>query len=410
MTNPFIEAQEKISFACEKLGIAKDAENVLKIPMREVKVAIPVKMDSGEVKVFTGYRVQHNNFRGPHKGGIRFHQQVNLDEVKALATWMSIKCAVVGLPLGGGKGGVVVNPKELSQNEIERLARGFIRKIYDVIGPDKDVPAPDVNTNSQIMDWMVDEYAKLTGKKELAVITGKSLDNGGSLGRDTATARGAQFCLHEYADLNNLSLENMKVAVEGFGNAGYNFAKLVEKDGAKVVAVSDSRGAVYNPDGINVEELMQWKKQNKTVKDYPNATNINMGELFGVECDVLALAALENSVHVENCDLVKAKVVVELANGPVTGEADKKLYERDVTVIPDILANAGGVTVSYFEWLQNKKDDYWSKERVDEELSKVMKASYSNVEKISKEHNVSLRLAAYILAVKRIYNSWKDNQ
>ncbi|RME54296.1 Glu/Leu/Phe/Val dehydrogenase [Candidatus Woesearchaeota archaeon] len=408
MTNLFIEAQEKISFACEKLGIPKDASEVLKHPMREVQVKIPVKMDSGEVKLFTGYRVQHNNFRGPHKGGIRYHQQVNFDEVRALATWMSIKCAVVGLPLGGGKGGIVVNPKELSELELERLSRGFIRKIYDVIGPDKDVPAPDVNTNSKIMDWMVDEYSALVGRKELAVITGKSVGNGGSLGRDTATARGAQFCLHQYSSLKGMDLTQSSLAIEGFGNAGYNFAKLLSGEGVKVVAVSDSRGAVFNAEGLDVEDLMKWKQQTKSVKDYPKAQNIAMSELYSTDCDILALAALENSIHAENYGNVKAKVIVELANGPVTADADNAFFNKGVTVIPDILANAGGVTVSYFEWLQNKDNEYWSKEKVDEELSKVMKESYNKVVEVSEQHNVSLRLAAYILAVKRIYDAWKD--
>jgi len=403
MTNPFKDAQEKIGQVCEMLGLAKDVTKVLQNPMREVSVNIPVKMDNGEIKLFSGYRVQHNNYRGPFKGGLRFHQQVDIDEVKALATWMSIKCAVVNLPLGGGKGGVIVNPKELSQGELERLSRGFIRTIYEIIGPNKDVPAPDVNTNSQIMDWMVEEYSSLVGKQEYAVITGKSVGKGGSLGRDTATARGAQFCLQANTELNG-----KKVVIEGYGNAGFNFAKLIENDGAKVVAVSDSRGAVYNPEGIDSNELMEWKKENKTVKDFPKAKNIEMKDLFGLECDILALAALENSVHVENQSEVKAKVIIELANGPITAEANKLLFERGVVVIPDILANAGGVTVSHFEWMQNVADDYWSAEKVDEDLALVMKRSYEDVAAMAKEHNVDLRTGAYLIAVKRIYEAKKD--
>ncbi|MEA3379072.1 MAG: Glu/Leu/Phe/Val dehydrogenase [Nanoarchaeota archaeon] len=407
MINPFKEAQEKIGHAGRILGLKEDLIKVIQAPKREVKIAIPIKMDDGKLNIFEAYRVQHNNSRGPCKGGLRFHQKVDLDEVRALAVWMSLKCAVVGIPFGGGKGGIVVNPKKLSETEIEKLSRGFIRAMQDILGPDKDVPAPDVNTNSRIMDWMEDEYSKIVGKKTLSVITGKSVGNGGSVGRDTATARGAQFVLQEFCKKNNIILKGKRIILEGYGNAGYNFARLIVDDGAKLIAVSDSRGKVYNGQGIEPDELMEWKKKNKTVKDYPKAENAD--DILALDCDILVPAALQDSIIDKNAGDIKAKVILEVANGPVSESASKILFEKGIVVIPGILANAGGVTVSYFEWVQNNEDNYWDAVKVDNKLMKIMKIAYADVSDKSKEFNVDLKTGAYILAVERLCKAMAKN-
>ena len=399
--NPFENAQKVVEKAGRILNLEEHEIEVLKNPQREVRVKFPVSMDDGSVKVFEGFRVQHNNFLGPYKGGIRYHPQVDFDEVRALATWMSIKTSVVGLPLGGGKGGVICDPREMSSKELENLTRGFVQKIYPVIGPKVDVPAPDVYTNSQIMDWIVDEYSKQTGKEKediLGVVTGKSLDNGGSLGRDIATARGGQFVLREAVG----SLKGKRIAIQGMGNAGSNFAKLIVEDGAKVIGVSDSKSAIYSEEGFDILKLLEYKKENGSVKGFMDSKEISNSELLNLECDVLVPAALENQITSENVSSVRTKVILELANGPLTPEADKVLFEKNILVLPDILANAGGVTVSYYEWYQNIHKEKWSFEKVDAKLEKVMIESTKNVLEKAKELEIGPRLAAYVVSVERI--------
>ncbi len=408
-TNPHENAKNIIRKAAELINLEEWKTNILLNPQKEISVSFPVKMDDGSIKLFQGYRVQHNNARGPYKGGIRYHQDVNLNEVRALATLMSIKCAVVDIPLGGGKGGVVCNPKEMSQQELEKMTRAFTRSIAQNIGPDKDILAPDVYTNSQIMDWIVDEYAKATKKQTkdvLGVVTGKSLENGGSIGRDTATARGAQFVLREAVEKGYTSLKELKhakVVIQGYGNAGFNFAKLLyQQDKCKIIAVSDSKGGIFNKDGLNPEEVLQHKKTNGTVVGFPNSTQISNKELLQLECDILAPSALENVITKENADKIKSKIVIELANGPITPEADNILYKKKITVLPDILANAGGVTVSSYEWQQNLTNEKWSAEKINNMLEKTMRTNSSDVFTKAKKYNVNNRISAYILAINRI--------
>ncbi|TKJ17661.1 glutamate dehydrogenase [Candidatus Woesearchaeota archaeon B3_Woes] len=406
--NPHENAKNIIKKASEIINLEEWKTNILLNPQREISVSFPVKMDDDTIKLFKGYRVQHNNSRGPYKGGIRYHWDVDLDEVRALATWMSIKCAVVDIPLGGGKGGVVCNPKEMSEKELERMTRAFTRAIAYNIGPDKDIPAPDVYTNSQIMDWMVDEYAKTTKKQPkdvLGVVTGKSLENGGSIGRDTATARGAQFVLRESIEKGYTSLKELKnasVVVQGFGNAGFNFAKLLHEDKCKIIAVSDSKGGIFNKEGLNPEEVLEYKKRNKTVIGFPNSTELSNEEVLELECDILAPSALGNVITKENADKLNTKIIVELANGPITQEADNTIYKKSIVVLPDILANAGGVTVSSYEWQQNLVNEKWDAEKVDTMLEKTMRTNALTVLETAKKHNTNNRVGAYILAINRI--------
>ncbi len=388
---------------------------ILLNPQREVSVSFPVRMDDNSIKIFQGFRVQHNNSRGPYKGGVRYHWDVSLDEVKGLAMWMTIKCAVTNLPLGGGKGGVICNPSEMSKGELERMTRAFTRAIADVIGPEKDIPAPDVYTNAEVMGWIVDEYSKCTGKLKqeiLGVVTGKAVGQGGSLGRDAATARGGQFALREAVEKGFTKIKqlaNARVAVQGFGNAGMNFSQLVGQDKCKIIAVSDSRTGIYDENGLDVEKVMKYKKENRSLENFPDAKTITNEELLELDCDVLVPSALHNVITKSNADKVNAKIIVELANGPVTSEADEILRKNNVFVIPDVLANAGGVTVSYYEWQQNLKKEKWDAEKVDKMLEKTMRQSAFRVFETARGNDSDNRTGAYILAMKRLAESIKKN-
>ena len=370
----------QINKASDLMELNKDIRAVVSNPQRIVEGNIPVRMDDGSLRIFKGYRVEHNNAPGPYKGGIRFHEQVDLEEVKALSAWMTIKCSVVGIPLGGGKGGVIVNPKELSEKELEKLTRGYTRLIEPVIGPDRDVPAPDVNTTAQIMEWIADEYSKIRGEDVRGVVSGKPIAAGGSKGRDIATALGGFYVLSQIAVEEELDKKGMKVVIQGFGNAGANMSKMLAADGYQVVGVSDSRGGLYCTHSFNPEEVIACKVEEGSVRECgvvasklhemegASCQMTSNEDLLEADCDVLILAALENQITAENADKIKAKIIIELANGPVSPEADEILARRRVMVVPDILANAGGVTVSYFEMLQNADDNYWSEEEVVEKL------------------------------------------
>jgi glutamate dehydrogenase (NAD(P)+) len=409
--DPFEITIQQLERAAEFMEISEEALEFLKRPQRVLIVSIPVKMDDGSVKVYTGFRVQYNWARGPTKGGIRYHPEETLGTVKALAAWMTWKTAVLELPYGGGKGGVICNPKTMSENELENLSRGYIREIYDIISPYSDVPAPDVYTNPKIMGWMMDEYESIVRRKSPAfgIITGKPLSIGGSLGRIDATSRGAAYTIREAAKILKMDLKGASLAVQGYGNAGYYMAKL-GKDmlGMKVVAVSDSRGGIYNPDGIDPDEVLRWKQENGSVKDFPNTTNISNEELLELEVDVLAPAAIEEVITKDNADNINSKLVAEVANGPVTPEADEILWEKKVFQIPDFLCNAGGVTVSYFEWVQNITGEYWTLEEIHNKLDKKMTKAFHDVYNVCKERNIHMRDAAYIVAVSRVYQAMLD--
>lgn len=405
--NPFEIAKEQVKMACDKLGLDPAVYEILSRPKKIVEVSIPVKMDDGSIRVFTGFRSQHNNAIGPTKGGIRFHPDVTIDEVKALSTWMTFKCSVVGIPYGGGKGGIIVNPKELSQGELERLSRGFINAIYEEIGPNKDVPAPDVNTNGQIMAWMVDEYNKISRVDSPGVITGKPLNIGGSKGRVVATGLGVAITVREAAKRIGLDLNDAKVAIQGFGNVGSYAALTLEGYGAKVVAISNSRTCIYNENGLNIKELMKYNNDNNNIAGFQGSKEIDKNDILTLDVDILIPAALENVITSENADRIKAKIISEGANGPTTPEADEILYRKEIMAIPDILANAGGVTVSYFEWVQNLYGFYWTEEEVLNREEQLMVDAFNNVYEISKEHNVNMRTAAYMASVKRVAEAMK---
>jgi len=401
--NPFQTAQQQLDEAAKVLKLDPAVHELLRWPMREFHVRIPVRMDNGSVKVFEGFRVQYNNARGPTKGGIRFHPEETFDTVRALAAWMTWKTAVVDLPLGGGKGGVVCNPKEMSQGELERLSRGYIRALGHYIGPDIDVPAPDVYTNPQIMAWMMDEYEKLTGHSAPGVITGKPLPLGGSAGRGDATARGGIYAVREAAKVLGLELKGAACAIQGYGNAGQFAHKLAtEILGLKVVAVSDSKGGIYKADGLLFDEVVKFKRENGTVVGFPGAEKIANPELLELDVTVLFPAALENVITEDNADRIKAKIVAELANGPTTPEADVILHQKGVYVIPDFLCNAGGVTVSYFEQVQNAYNFYWSEEEVHKLLDERMTRAFHAVHEAAQEYGVHNRLGAYAVAVARV--------
>lgn len=429
MANVFKNAMKQLAKASEYLNIETGILEQLKKPKRLLQFSIPVKMDNGMTKVFEGYRVQYNDARGPFKGGIRFHSQTNLDEVKALSFWMAIKTAVVGIPMGGGKGGVTVDPKKLSKGELERLSRGYVVALKDFIGSDKDVPAPDVNTNPQIMAWMVDEFSKIKGYNDLGVFTGKPLELGGSKGRIEATGLGGFFVFEELA--KKLSAKGgsasggkptqTTVAVQGFGNVGYFISEFLHNAGYRVVAVSDSRGGIYDKrhQGMNPKNLLKQKQDQGfnngcycigSVCDCENYTKISNAKILELPVDVIVPAALESVITEKNAGRIKAKVILEMANGGVTPEADVKLNKKDKIVVPDVLANAGGVTVSYFEWLQNKQNYYWGEKEVNEKLEKIMKDSFNEVWKIKEQYRVDLRVAAFILAVQRIAENMEIRQ
>lgn len=398
---------KQLDQAAKYLEGYKEFIDVLRIPQRQVQISIPVRMDSGEIRIFEGYRVQYDNHRGPYKGGIRFHAETDLNEVKALAFWMTIKCAVVDIPYGGGKGGVTVDPKQLSEAELERLTRGWTHAMRHVIGPKTDIPAPDVNTNAQVMAWIADEYGRTDGGFAPAVVTGKPLQIGGSRGRESATAQGAFYCLEDLVEHLSFEPGKTRIAIQGFGNAGAHFAHLAHQAGFIVIAVSDSRGAVYSDSGLDPMAVMRHKKEIGSVVGAPGTTTIKGEELFALDCEVLAPAALENAITAENADQIKAKAILELANGPTTPEAEAILLEKGVLIIPDVLANAGGVTVSYFEWVQNNQGYYWSEEEVLEKLKPIMKRSFRNVWEKKSDLHVDMRTAAFVLAIERIVQTMK---
>jgi glutamate dehydrogenase (NAD(P)+) len=400
--NAWAVAQQQFDLAAEKLNLDPGLRQVLREPRRELTVHFPVKMDDGSVRVFTGYRVQHNLGRGPAKGGIRYHQDVSLDEVKALAMWMTWKCAVVGIPYGGGKGGVIVDPKKLSMKELEGLSRRFFTEIEVLVGPERDIPAPDVNTTPQVMAWFMDTYSMHQGYTVPGVVTGKPISLGGSEGRNEATARGCVYTIVEAARHLGLDLKTARVAVQGFGNAGSIAARLISDEGSTVVAVSDSTGGIHNPKGLDVGRVVNWKKEHGTVQGFPGATDISNAQVLEVDCDILIPAALENQITDRNAGRIKAKVVAEAANGPTTPEADQILARNGVFMIPDILCNAGGVTVSYFEWVQDLNRDHWSEPVVNEKLREIMVKAFDETLAISKRESCDMRTAAYLLAVERV--------
>jgi len=409
--DPFEVAIKQLDRASEYMNISEEALEFLRRPMRILEVSVPVKMDDGSVKVFTGFRVQYNWALGPTKGGIRFHPEETLNTVKALAAWMTWKTAVMGLPYGGGKGGVIVNPKELSVRELENLSRSYVRAVYEVISPYTDIPAPDVYTNPQVMAWMLDEYEWISRRRDpsFGVITGKPLSIGGSVGRIDATSRGAVYTIREAASRIGLELKGATIAIQGFGNAGYYLAKLApEILGAKVVAVSDSKGGIYNPNGLDADQVLRWKRESGSVKDFRGADNISNEDLLELDVDILAPAAIENVITKENADNISAKLVAEVANGPVTPEADTILYEKGIFQIPDFLCNAGGVTVSYFEWVQNINGFYWDEDMVYSRLDDMMTRAFTRVYSVYKERGIHMRDAAYVVAVERVYKAMVD--
>ena len=401
MQNPFNDATAQLDKVAKLKNFGDEFIANLKQPNRDIKVSIPVQMDDGTLKIFEGYRVEYNNVLGPYKGGIRFHPDTNVDEVKALAFWMSLKCAVIGIPMGGGKGGITVNPKVLSKGELERLSRGWIGRFSDILGPHKDVPAPDVNTTAEIMAWMADEYEIITGDKTGAVITGKPVDKGGSLGRDTATAQGGFYAFE--ALKTNLGLNNKcKVIIQGFGNAGSNAALIWNRAGHTIIAISDSTGGVYNPDGLDIDKLLVHKEKTGSVLGFSDSKDITNEDLLELDCDLLIPAALEGVITIKNANNIKAKAILELANGPTSPEADKVLFEKGIPVVPDILANSGGVAVSYFEWDQNLKNEHWSETDVFNKLQPMMELSANQILKMANESKTDLRMGAFILALERI--------
>jgi len=401
--NLFEVAQRQLDECAKILKLDPDIHAILRVPARELKVSLPIRMDDGTIRVFQGFRVQYNDARGPTKGGIRFHPDETIDTVRALAAWMTWKCALLDLPLGGAKGGVICNPKEMSQAELERLSREYIRAIYQFIGLDKDIPAPDVYTNPQIMAWMMDEYSKITGKNQFGVITGKPLILGGSAGRNDATARGGIYTLREAAKECGIDLKKATVAVQGYGNAGYYGAYLAKSLlGCKVVAISDSKGGIFTKEGLDPEAVREHKIRTGSVINFPNTKAISNEELLELKVDILIPAALENVITKKNAPNIKAKIIAELANGPTTPEADDILYKDGVHVIPDFLCNAGGVTVSYFEMVQNLHMYYWDEKEIHQRLDKKMTAAYHSVLNTSKKYNINMRQASYILAVERV--------
>ncbi len=400
--NPFAVAQRQFDLTADRLNLAPGLRAILREPHRALTVQFPVKMDDGNVRVFTGYRVQHNMSRGPAKGGIRYHQDVTLDEVKALSMWMTWKCATVGIPYGGGKGGVVVNPKLLSDCELEGLTRRFASEISIIIGPERDIPAPDVNTNSQTMAWIMDTYSMHMGYTVPAVVTGKPLALGGSEGRNEATARGAVFCIDQAAAELGMNLAKSRTAIQGFGNAGAIAAQLMTAEGSTIVAVSDSRGAIARPEGLDVEKVIRWKQEQGSVAGFPGAREISNAELLEIDCDILIPAALESQITGTNAERIQARLIAEAANGPTTPDADEILFKNGKFMIPDILCNAGGVTVSYFEWVQNLNRDVWNEATVNAKLKEIMHKSFKTTLAMAKKEKVDMRSAAYLVAVHRV--------
>lgn len=406
--NPFEMALKNFEIAADTLDLDKNIRERIRLPERELTVNFPVKMRDGSIKVFTGYRVQHNTARGPAKGGIRYHPNVTLDEVRALASWMTWKCAVMGIPFGGGKGGVTCNPKEMNQEELENLTRRYTTEISIIIGPERDIPAPDVYTNPQIMAWIMDTYSMAKGYSIPGVVTGKPLAIGGSKGRNEATARGCVYVIEEATKHLDINLTNARIVVQGFGNAGSIAARLIHDDHkSKVIAVSDSKGGIYNKAGLDPHKVIAHKEKTGSVVGFPEADSITNEELLTLECEVLIPAALENVITREIAPKINAKIVAEAANGPTVPEADAILFNNDVFVLPDILANAGGVTVSYFEWVQDNYSFFWNELDINSRLQELIVSSFNDVLKTSKKYNIDLRRAAYVLAVERVAEAIK---
>jgi len=385
-------------------NLTNEEMEILKYPKRVIEVAVPVKMNNGKIKVFTGYRVQYNDIRGPFKGGIRFHPDVNLDEVQSLSFWMTIKCAVANIPYGGGKGGITVDVKELKIDEIERMTRSYVRAIADFVGPDKDIPAPDVYTNPQIMAWFMDEYSRIKGINVPAVVTGKPIEIGGSLGRDTATGQGAFYVLEGVLEKISAKKNEQTIAIQGFGNAGMHLAKIAYQNGYKVVAVSDSKIGLFDENGLNISEVAAYKENNKTLQGY-GAQEISNQELLELNVSVLAPSALEGVITKKNVNNIKAKIILEVANGPTSPEADEILFNNKQIVVPDVLVNSGGVIVSYFEWVQNIRHFYWDMDKVQENLKKRILDSLDDVWNYSHKYEADLRTGAYIVATERLISA-----
>lgn len=404
--NPFKSALKQLDKAAQLIDLDKDIHERLKLPKRELRVAVPVKMDDGSTKVFEGYRVQYDDTRGPCKGGIRFHWETDINEVKALAFWMTFKCATVGIPYGGAKGGITVNPKELSEGELEKLSRSFIRQLGDYIGPDKDIPAPDVYTTPQIMGWMMDEFSQMHQKNVPGVITGKPLEIGGSEGRGYATAQGGVYCILKLAEKLKFK-KGAAVVIQGFGNAGAYMAKILSTKGYKIIAVSDSKGGILDTKGLDPVKVEKHKAKTGAVADFEGAKNITNKQILELKCEILIPAALENQITDKNAGHVKATAILELANGPTTPEADEKLIKKGIVLVPDILANAGGVTVSYFEWVQNLANYYWTEKEVLERLKPIMEKSFDLVWANKEKYKCDMRTGAYVLATTRIADAMK---
>ncbi|MDR3740691.1 MAG: Glu/Leu/Phe/Val dehydrogenase [Terracidiphilus sp.] len=405
--NAYDVALENFDAAADALGLDNDVREMIKYPERVLMVTVPVRMDNGHIRRFEGYRVQHSFVRGPAKGGIRYHPQVTLDEVKALATWMTWKCAVVNIPFGGAKGGITCDPKHMSQGELERMTRRYTSAILPLIGPEQDIPAPDVYTNPQTMAWIMDTFSMTKGYPIPGVVTGKPISLGGSLGRNEATGRGVFYTIQSACEYLNMTLKGARVVVQGFGNAGSVTAQLLHEAGAKVIAVSDSTGCVYNPRGLDIPNLMHLKVLTGNVAGFPEAEMIRPDELLALECEILVPAALENTIDAENAASVRARIVAEAANGPVTPAADRILDAKGVFLIPDILCNAGGVTVSYFEWVQDEQHLFWEAQDVYDRLERVMKTSFRDVLKIHDERTVPMRLAANMVGIGRVAEAVK---
>ncbi|HEY7781689.1 MAG TPA: Glu/Leu/Phe/Val dehydrogenase [Ktedonobacterales bacterium] len=400
--NPYTMAVAQFDAAADRLKLSEDLRQILRKPKRELTVNFPVRKDDGSVHVYTGFRVQHNINRGPAKGGIRYDADVSLDEVRALAMWMTWKCAVVDIPFGGAKGGVIVNPKKLSNAELERLTRRYATEISLFIGPNSDIPAPDVNTTPQVMAWIMDTYSMHRGYSVPAVVTGKPLAIGGSEGRVEATATGVAAVVDMAAADLKMPLRGARVAVQGFGNAGSIAAQLLAKKGCRVVAVSDTQGGIYDESGLDPEKVLEFKRNHKTVVGYPGAQKISNGQVLEVPCEILVPAATENQLTGHNAPRVQAKIVAEAANGPTTPDADHIFYERGIRVLPDILANAAGVTVSYFEWVQDLQSFFWTDSEIADKLSHVMSRAYENVARMAKDNDCDMRMAAYMVAIQRV--------
>lgn len=407
--NPFDNFVAVMDKAAGVMGISEEDYLTFKYPERELKVALPVRMDDGSLKVFEGFRIQHSTLRGPAKGGVRYHQNVNVDEVRALSAWMTFKCAVAAIPYGGGKGGIVCRPREMSKGELERLTRTYIDKISAIISPNTDIPAPDVGTNAQTMDWMVDEYSKLKGESVYGIVTGKSIEIGGSKGRNEATGRGVCFVTLEMMKKYNMKPEDCKIVIQGMGNVGSISAKLLAEEGAKIIAVSDVSCAIYNENGLDIAGIYKYLDSGKNLLDgfTGDCKRITNAELLELPCDILIPAALENQITAENADRIKAKIVIEAANGPTSVEADEILNKKGVKVLPDILSNSGGVIVSYFEWVQNLQNFYWEEDDVNAKLKRQIVGAFNDVFDAREKYDCTFRVAAYIVALNRLVTAKK---